>query len=537
MTGKERVEQILSQTPNFASINSTANIEVLSYLSNLADFLRDQEQTFYDALGVKDIRGLNQLLDRIDKQSNLTALNAGGAIYRFIESNYTFKDSSKKGEIGLKEENIFNLFTELLSSISAERFLDRYMNEYEKDAIYDGLMDALTEIFSGITINGGYIKYIFTAHGSRSSTGYYKKNKEVIGNATIKINLNQAIRKGKVEIVDDRFIVSGDPAEFVPAVEKEIKERIRPELMRRLNKTYTDKAPLELMSPNEIRDLVNNIITTNFGIQLDPTDLAAAKNIAIGAGAGNISGYLGELQSRLYFRSLFTNVKDASIIEAGASYIKSMSGATQMDPADTIIKIANQLFNIQVKNYAKGGAEWGGAGIKINAENLSGASTAASFITERLQVNAPFLFEFFGAATWHNLNPKYSNDPSYPDYAATYSEFQGIFGSLKESFDTFIPNIIRLTAIIDGSDLQYENFYFSKGRMIPASAIIDGIQDALFDAPSKKIFTSSYGMTPGASHYTYQQPYISSYAGFAKETGITWRISMNFNKVLASIGL
>ena len=537
MTGRERVEQILSQTHNFASVNSSANINVISYLSTLSDFLRDQEQEFYNALGVDDIRGLNALLKSIDVQYNLNALNAGGSVYRYIEQNYTFKDKTKSNDTQFKDDDIFSLFTEALSDVSASKFLDRYINEYERDAIYDGLMDALTEIFSNLVLDNGLIKYIFTAHGTKSSTGFYKKNKETIGTATIKINLNQAIRAGKVEVINDRFVVSGDPTQFVAAVDKEIKEVIRPELMRRLNKTYAEKARLELMGPTELRNLVNNIIIQQFGIKMDASDIAAANNIAIGAGAGNISGYLGELQSRLYFKSLFHNVTDARIIEAGASYIKSLSGATQMDPADTIIQIANHIFNIQVKNYTKGGAEWGGAGIKLNGEDLRGASTASSFITERLQVNLPFLFEFFGAATWHNLNSQYANEPSYMDYAAVYGEFQAIFASLKESFDTFLPNIIRLTAIIDGSDLQYENFYFSKGRMIPASAIIDGLMDALSGADSKKIFTSSYGMSPGASHYTHQVPYASSYAPTAKETGITWRVSINFNSVFTKLGL
>jgi len=55
---------------------------------------------------------------------------------------------------------------------------------------------------------------------------------------------------------------------------------------------------------------------------------------------------LGEVQSHLYFVELFKDVKDAHIIDAGASFIKSMSGGTQMDPADTVVAIANHIFNI-----------------------------------------------------------------------------------------------------------------------------------------------------------------------------------------------
>ena len=208
-----------------------------------------------------------------------------------------------------------------------------------------------------------------------------------------------------------------------------------------------------------------------------------------------------------------------------------------------MIQVANQIFNIQVKNYAKGGAEWGSSGkskiIQIFGEKkeVKNYMTAIGFMQERLQLKDRLLTEFFGAATWHNLNPKYSKDPSYEKYKIIYKEFSDIFDSLKETFDTFLPNIIRLTALINGVDTQYENFYFQKGYMIPASAIIDGIIDALYNAPSNKIFTSSYEMYPGESKYTYENPWVNDYTPFAKDTMIAYHVSINFNIILRNLGL
>lgn len=545
MTGSEHVKNIIAQTKNFSFVNSTSNNEVFSYLYSLRDFLRAQEQEFYDKLGVYDIKGLNTLLDNISINYNLTALNAGGAAYRYVGNHYTFKDSSKKNTDlnDFVEENVFDLFTELLSNTDADRFVDYYMDQREVDAIYNGAMDALSEVFNGITIDGGFIKYIFSARGTRSKTKRYAKNKDTLADVQVKvITLNEAILKqqGEIRIENNRFIITGNPAKFTSTIDKEIKQFIRPELMRRLNKTFADKAPLELMSEQVMRDTVNDIIQNEFGVILDSTDLDASRSIAINASGGGISGYLGELQSRLYFKQLFKNVKDAEIIDAGAGYIKSMSGATQMDPADTIIKIANEIFNIQVKNYAKGGAEWSGSTKKLlsTGEEIRDTSSAESFVKDRLQVNNSNLLEYFGAVTWHNMNPDYSDNPLYWEYSEIYQSLTGIFNSLKESFDTFLPNIIRLIAIVgDLRDLQYENFYFQKGHMIPSSAIIDGIIQALQGAPSKKIYTSSYSMYPGPSHYTSEVPYLNNYANFAKETSIQWRVSINFNSVLSSIGL
>lgn len=94
------------------------------------------------------------------------------------------------------EDNIFNLFIELLqkNGISATGYLNKYLNTNgsEEMHVYDAFMDALTEAFSGIVLDSGFIKYTFTARGSRSSTGRYAKSAEV-GKATIKLNLNNAI--------------------------------------------------------------------------------------------------------------------------------------------------------------------------------------------------------------------------------------------------------------------------------------------------------------------------------------------------------
>lgn len=73
--------------------------------------------------------------------------------------------------------------------------------------------------------------------------------------------------------------------------------------------------------------------------------------------------------------------------------------------------------------------------------------------------------------------------------------------------------------------------------MIPASAIIDGIIDALYNAPSNKIFTSSYEMYPGESKYSYENPWVNDYTPFAKDTMIAYHVSINFNIILRNLGL
>lgn len=550
-TGMQHVENLLKYASHFSIYNSSSNMALLSYFENLSDFLRDQEEQFYAALGVSDIKGLNNLLKSININQNLSALDAGGIIYQEINNRYVFKDKSKTDEqkAQKQEQDIFALLTQLINDINADEFINRYIDGWttEQEAIFNGLMDALTEKINGLEINGGLITYRFTAYGKGTSslTGFYSKKE--ISKANLKIlNLNKLLagknKKGKITISDNHFKIEGDSRALTDSLWTELRNNIRPALETHLNIEYEGKRLLEEMSPEQIRTEVLSVITEK-GIKLDTSDLAAAKKIQIGAGSGNISGFLGELQSRLYFRALFPDITKAEIIDQGASLVKTLGGSGQMDPADTQIKILNEIFNIQVKNYAKGGAKWSGNSDKKLVQTLSGTkeikdwSGARSFVLNRLQINDSNLLEFFGAATWHNLNPLYSNDKKYNDYATLYTEFQNIFKSLKDSFDTFLPNIIRLTAILDGlDDLAYENFYFQKGIMIPASAIVDCILDGIMGAKNT-VFTSSYEMYPGASHFTYQHPFEDSYGQFADETLISWKVTISFNSVLANIGL
>lgn len=553
-TGIEHVKNLLDTTYNFSIFNSTANDAVFSYLSNLSDFLKQQEQMFYDVLNVQNIRGLNNLLQKINNNNNLSILDAGGTVFQEIKNRFIFKDSSKSEETKAQkqESDIFVLLTQLISNLDANKFIEPFIDGWasESEYIYNGAMAALTSAFENIKIGDGSLTFQFSAYGSskNSATGFYSKKE--LGEATLKIlNLNEAISKrtkgkvaGKITIQDNRFQITGNSALLKESVRNEVKNTIRPALEDYLNIEYQGKRLLEEMSYDQIRNEVINIIEEK-GIILDSDDKQACKKIAIGAGSGNISGFLGELQSRLYFKQLFAGIKDAEIIDTGASYIKSLGGARQMDPADTQIAVLNHIFNIQVKNYAKGGAEWGGSTSKTikslgDEKTIRDVSSADSFVLNRLQIKDNNLLDFFGAATWHNLNSAYENDPKYMEYSNLYLEFQSIFNSLKESFDTFLPNIIRLAAFVNGlEDLQYENFYFQKGFMIPASAIIDGIIDALYNSPSNKIFTSSYAMYPGESHFTYQHPFENNYSSYAKETSISWKVTINFSTILRNLGL
>ena len=142
MIGSERVQQILEQTHNFATINSPSNTEAINKLISLRNFLQSQEQIFYDSIGVHNIQGLNKLLSKIDSIRNLSALDAGGIVYNYINEHYVFQGQKNNEFNSYVGENIFDLFTELLNETSAQAFLERYLNDSQSfNPIYDALMD------------------------------------------------------------------------------------------------------------------------------------------------------------------------------------------------------------------------------------------------------------------------------------------------------------------------------------------------------------------------------------------------------------
>ena len=134
MIGSERVQQILEQTHNFATINSPSNTEAINKLISLRNFLQSQEQIFYDSIGVHNIQGLNKLLSKIDSIRNLSALDAGGIVYNYINEHYVFQGQKNNEFNSYVGENIFDLFTELLNE-HLDEFCDEIIKKEEKNGL------------------------------------------------------------------------------------------------------------------------------------------------------------------------------------------------------------------------------------------------------------------------------------------------------------------------------------------------------------------------------------------------------------------
>ena len=543
-TGMEHVKNLLTYATDFGIYNSLVNDSTLLYFSSLGDFLRDQEEIFYDALGISGVQELNYFLAHINIINHYNYLNAEGKIYNQLKRDYFLTSSSSNKDQLTYEEDVMELLMEMVNNSELGQSLIKELDQ--NDDMYTEFFRVATTVLNNIRIPGNPISMIITANRMDKSknygSAYYRKN-NIIGEASIRVSLGSTLTPGEIQLKEGQFEITGDPTISGYLRKSKDIQNLRSSLREYLNKTPAIKQSARSIyeeSPDKWREIVNEYILKSF----PGADLTFAKSIALNHSTSSISGYLGEIQSHLYFDALFKDLKitDAAVRDSGAEYIKSLSGATQMDPADTVIEVLNHIFNVQVKNYAKNGASWSGSSSKVvqvlgKEKKIHGTSSAESFVKERLQINDPALLNFFGAATWHNLNPEYSRDKKYAEYRGLYSEFQNIFAGLKEAFDTFLPNIIRLTAVINGlDDLQYENFYFQKGYVIPASAIVDGIIDGIMN-PKNTIFTSSYGMYPGGSHFTYQHPFEDSYNAFASETSISWRVSISFSAILHRLGL
>ena len=345
-TGMEHVENLLTSVYNFSIYNSTANEYTLSYLSSLSDFLKGQEQILYDALGVKDIHGLNALLDQINSINHYDYLNAEGKIYNQLKRDYFLTSSSKK-ENFTYEEDVMEL---LVEAINTSELGQQLINELDDRAdLYTEFFRIATIVLNNLHIPGEPISLIITANAmSKSYNAFYRKN-NIVGEGAIRISFGSTLVPGEIGLKDAQFEITGDPTISSYLRKSKDIQRLRVNLRNYLNKAPSTKRSARSIyeeNPQSWRDIVNKYILDNF----PKTDLTFADSIALNYTTSSISGYLGEVQSHLYFDALFqsTNI-DGAIRDAGAEYIKSLGGGKQMDPADTIIEVINHIFNIQVK--------------------------------------------------------------------------------------------------------------------------------------------------------------------------------------------
>jgi len=87
----------LTKTTTFTAENK----KTLESLEDLRDFLSSHEEAFYQALGVSDIKELNDRLHNLPAVGrNLNYLDSGGVIYNQIKRDYILTDATtiSKGE-------------------------------------------------------------------------------------------------------------------------------------------------------------------------------------------------------------------------------------------------------------------------------------------------------------------------------------------------------------------------------------------------------------------------------------------------------
>lgn len=532
----ERVQQIIASARNF----SAANTKTLDDLKELKSMLVSVENSAYDALGVRDIHDLNDAINNIEGiREKIHYLDAGGRIFNEIKQDYVLTDSASKNQEDVyKEENIFDLFTDLVNqSDLGQQVIDDLINNPRAGSIdiFTEYLKTVTAVFNGYVIPGDPISIEFTANAANSLTGYYSKKRE-IGRTAVKINLGKSITPLNIKITDHNFEISGTP-ELTSSVRDVIAKQVRPALNTYLNRDLSTNGlkisakSVYQQNPQKWRDIVNKYIKKYF----PKVDLSFAETIALNDSSGQLSGYLGELQSIIAFQYAFPNSKAYG---TGTEAFKGLTSSGQEAPIDTVLKILNESFNIQVKNVDKASYSWE---VSFNEAKAMGA---ISFITGRLQIPASTqLSNFFGAATYNNMNPAYSHIPGYQEYGKIYSGFQSVFqGQMTKMFDSFIPNIIRLSTYFSEGTANFEegwnynNFYMFKGKIIPSSVIVQSVMDAITMTPETFI-TSRYAMYPGASHYTKETPIAENYADYADTTKIAYNITFRFKMAFAKLGI
>lgn len=529
----ERIQGILTKTTTFAAENK----KTLEPLEDLRDFLRSHEEAFYQALGVSDIKELNDRLHDLPAVGkNLNYLDSGGVIYNQIKRDYVLTDATTASrEEGQYRNNIFELFVELVNTSEfGQQVIDDLLEQGDFIRSTDILTDffkALTTVFNNYVIPGEPIRFEFTANATNSLTGYYKKQKDL--RTTIKLNFGKSITPLNIKLDKHNFVVESTSSQFTKAVESHLEGTVIPALNNYLGKEQALKPTarsIYIQDSTKWREIVNSYISK----VVPDVDLSFTTSIDLNDSASSVSGYLGEVKSSLIFRMAFPQAK---VGDVGTEKFAGLARSGEDAPIDTVLEILNDKFNIQVKNVMGNSYTWG----ELKEKKAMGA---ISFVYGRLQIpNGEALTEFFGAATYNNLNQKYSDRPGWQEYQNIYSGFQKVFSShLIPLFDTFIPNIIRLSTYFKeatkhfGQGWNYNNFYLFRGNIVPASLMVQGVIDGI-NQSADSLFTTQYSMYPGPSEYSPDMPIPSSYTQFANKTKIGYDVTFRFQVAFNRLGL
>lgn len=229
------------------------------------------------------------------------------------------------------------------------------------------------------------------------------------------------------------------------------------------------------------------------------------KQIFLNKNKSVIRGYFGELYAHAILKRLFG---EYTAIPTGT--IKKASSG-QSIPIDEVLKFGMEYYNFQVKHYQ----------IKNGQITLNNTLNALTFLRDRLYITGSpleILTEFFASYQYNQPFKQEERNESLKDGEMSiseytenvYSKFNSIFESFSNLFTRRVGYMIKIQdyfqaasgGLFKNKTDYYNSFFIVKNRIVPASDIIEQIQERLINA------TLTYGpvSSSGLITYTLKQP-------------------------------
>lgn len=218
-------------------------------------------------------------------------------------------------------------------------------------------------------------------------------------------------------------------------------------------------------------------LNKNFG------EYALAKNFAV------TKGFLGEV----YWNAFFQFLSNGRLAVAPTGTVKNLGG--QSIPIDMVVKD----FGFQIKAY---NLHNGKVNLGLKGDVQRGVGT---FIVDRVQMSASdALLMFFGA--WGYNQPV---EDASSSYVSLYNSFENSFDTINKVFQLHVDKIIGLDkqfqARIDAEAenalaqevfkedrVYYNTFFLISDKMVPSSAIVQGIIESFEKEDARVRFEAQY---------------------------------------------
>lgn len=197
--------------------------------------------------------------------------------------------------------------------------------------------------------------------------------------------------------------------------------------------------------------------------------------------ASSIKGFLGELRVNALFDYIYQ--QKGTSAPTGA-IIKTNIAGHQEIPIDSVIRGAG----FQIKNYQ----------LHSNVAMFSYKQGMGSFINDRARIDGmmhDLVSLFFGA---YQYNQPVEN--ATQEYIDIYNVFEQKKNEVANTvFSQYIDNIMKVTDVFSGNDplfgdnrVYYNTFFMIQNKLVPGSAIINGIIMALKNIGENKLVQSSF---------------------------------------------